>query len=240
MCFACGETICKSLFVHLPEENGVIMNQAQSGRYSTQGLTEGQYEPGSQDRVCKNLLGIKSKRKMDKFEADGLLTALKTLITYFDVTHKFTAEDVRFIHKTWLGQIYAWAGKYRQVNLSKGFFSFAAANQIPRLMAEFEKNELATYTPCNFKNMDDIVTAIAIVHTELVLIHPFREGNGRMSRMLADFMAVQANLPLLNYSGIRGKRRKEYFAAVRAGLAHNYKPMINIFSEVIKRTLKDE
>jgi cell filamentation protein len=40
-----------------------------TGRYDTSGLTEAQSEPGSRGRVLKNLLGIKSKREMDRIEA---------------------------------------------------------------------------------------------------------------------------------------------------------------------------
>jgi len=52
-------------------------------------------------------------------------------------------------------------------------------------MLEFEKKELHEYTPCRFNSMDKIVEALAVVHTELVLIHPFREGNGRIARLLS-------------------------------------------------------
>lgn len=38
---------------------------------------------------------------------------------------------------------------------------------------------------------EQLIEAIAITHVELILIHPFREGNGRLSRLLADVMAVQ-------------------------------------------------
>jgi len=136
----------------------------------------------------------------------------------------------------WLEPIYAWAGKYRQVNLSKGDFPFAAANQIPRLMMEFEKGPLCQYTPCRFTIMDEIVRAIAIVHTELLLIHPFREGNGRTARLLAILMALQARLAPLDFGGIKGRKRHEYFAAVQAGLDRDYKPMENVFNAVIRRT----
>jgi len=85
-------------------------------RYDTQELIEGQYEHGSEERVCRNLLGIISKRKMDKLEAERLLQALKILSGYFSKTHRFTAEDILFIHKTWLGEIYFWAGKYTLEN----------------------------------------------------------------------------------------------------------------------------
>ena len=80
------------------------------------------------------------------------------------------------MHKIWLGDIYDWAGEYRQVNVSKGDFNFAASLHIPQLMAEFEKGPLRKHTPCNFKSMERVFQALAEVHVELVLIHPFREG----------------------------------------------------------------
>jgi cell filamentation protein len=122
------------------------------------------------------------------------------------------------------------------VNLSKGDFPFAAANQISRLMMEFEKGPLREYTPCRFTVMREIARAIAVVHTELLLIHPFREGNGRAARLLAVLMALQAGLPPLDFGGIKGRKRQQYFSAVKAGLDRDYKPMEKVFSAVISRT----
>ena len=69
------------------------------------------------------------------------------------------------------------------------------------------------------------------------LIHPFRDGNGRIARVLATLMALQARLPLLDFSLIAAERRKEYFAAVQAGLDKNYQPMQTIFAAIIGRSL---
>jgi cell filamentation protein len=44
------------------------------------------------------------------------------------VDQRFTAADIRRMHRLWLGEIYVWAGEYRQVNMAKGEFMFAAAN----------------------------------------------------------------------------------------------------------------
>ena len=206
------------------------------GHYDASGLIEAQFEPGSRGRVLRNLLGIKSKREMDQVEAQEQLRTLEELVRIYDQTHRFTAADVRRIHKMWLEPIYAWAGKYRQVNLSKGDFTFAAANQIPRSMMEFEKGPLREYTPCRFSGMSEIARAIAVVHAELLLIHPFREGNGRVARLLAVLMALQAGLPPLDFGNIKGRKRQEYFRAVQAGLDRDYKPMEKVFSAVIRRT----
>jgi cell filamentation protein len=142
------------------------------------------------------------------------------------------------MHKIWLGEIYGWAGNYRLVNVSKGDFHFAAAKQIPLLMDEFEKGSLRIHTPCNFKKPERVVQALAEVHVELVLIHPFREGNGRIARLLSTLMASQAGLPILNFSDITGKRRKEYFAAINSGLGRNYKPMERFFKNIVDKTVK--
>jgi cell filamentation protein len=207
-----------------------------SPRYSTENLTEAQFQSGSNRRVLKNLLGIKRKREMDTLEAVKLSEATDWAIRNYSVDYRFTAQDINVLHQQWLGAIYPWAGQHRQVNISKGGFTFAMAAQVTRLMAEFERDVLAKYTPCNFNNRDDVIEALAITHCELVLIHPYREGNGRTSRLLATLMALQAGLPLLDFSGITGKAKQAYFFAVQAGLGRDYEPMKNIFKKVVARS----
>lgn len=206
-------------------------------RYDVSGLTEAQFEPGSDGLVLRNLLGITSPAEMDAVEANALIEAMDRLVRMYDAEHRFTAGDICKFHRVWLGGIYAWAGEYRQVNVSKGNFMFAAAGRIQALMAEFERDVLASCTPCNFGTTDESVSALAVAHVELVLIHPFREGNGRISRVLSTLMALQAGLPLLDFGTIAGEKKESYFAAVRTGLDRNYRPMERIFSEVIERSV---
>jgi len=104
-------------------------------------------------------------------------------------------------------------------------------------MTDLEKGALKQYTPCHCDSQE-LTIALAVVHTELLLIHPFREGNGRLARLLASLMALQSGMPLLYFGGIKGKRKEEYFAAVRAGLDRNYEPMRKIFEDIISLSLK--
>jgi len=210
---------------------------SKDGRYDVSGLTEAQFEPGSNEQVLKNRSDINSPQEMDDAEARALERTMAVLVGQYDEKHRFTAADLRAIHKSWLGEIYEWAGDYRQVNVSKGDFPFAAAARVPALMEQFERDVLARYTPCNFSERADITRALAETHVELVLIHPFREGNGRLARVLSILMALQAGLPLLNFSLIAEEKKQEYFDAVQAGLDKNYKPMERIFAEIIERSL---
>jgi len=206
------------------------------GRYDTSHLPEDQYEPGSRGLVLKNRLGIRSQREMDRVEGREYIRAHSEVVRIFGQDHTFTAADVCKIHGIWLGPIYSWAGRYRQVNLIKDNFPFAPAREIPRLMDGFEKGPLKEFTPCRVGSTEEVIKALAIVHAELVLIHPFREGNGRLARLLSVLMALQAGLPTLDFGGITGRRKQEYFSAVQAGLGQDYRQMERIFSDVVGRT----
>ena len=80
--------------------------------------------------------------------------------------------------------------------------------------------------------------ALAVVHAELILIHPFREGNGRCARVLATLMALQSDLPPLDFSGIEGKEKRRYIAAIHTAMGRDYEPMQEIFRRIIARTFR--
>jgi cell filamentation protein len=206
-------------------------------RYDTSGLAEAQLEPGSRGRVLKNLPGIKSSRRMDDAEASALKAAMESFVATYDEHHRFSVHDICRMHARWLGGIYAWAGDYRQVNVSKGGFPFAAANRIPALMEDYSRKVLARRTPCRPSQREEIPSALAETHVELVLIHPFREGNGRIARVLSTLMALQAGLPPLDFRLIAARARNRYFAAIQAGMDRNYEPMEKLFAAIIDRSL---
>lgn len=194
--------------------------------------------PGSKGQVLKNLLGITTRQEIDRVETELLFEVSDQILDELGRDKQFTVEDLCRIHRRWLGSVYEWAGMYRQVMMSKGSLMFAAPAHIPNLMIVFEKEILKKYTPCIFYSRQEVISALAIVHTELILIHPFREGNGRISRLLATVMALQADLPPLDFSCFATERQEEYFAAVRYGLDREYAPMEKVFTGVVAHSLQ--
>ena len=192
-----------------------------SSRYAAG--AEGEFQPGSDGQVLRNKLTVTDPSEMDEAEL-ALLHKLYEAVLLDDFPdRRLDVADLKTWHRRWLGNVYDWAGQERSVNRAKGGFHFAAAAQVPRLLAAFERDCLARFTPCRLENAAAI-EAIAVAHVEFILIHPFREGNGRLSRLLADVMATQAGHGPLDYSTWdAGKAR--YIAAIHAGLAGDYAPM---------------
>lgn len=193
-------------------------------RYDMDG-SEGQHEPGSAEEVLKNRLGIASVPEMNELELMLLQQLYEQVLLQALPRGHVTVAMLREWHRRWLGNVYDWAGQDRGVNMSKGGFAFAAAAQIPRLLTLFERDILARFTPCTAMGDDALVEAIATVHVEFILIHPFREGNGRLSRLLADVMAVQAGREPLDYSSWDANKAA-YIAAIHAGMSGDYRPMM--------------
>ncbi len=216
------------------------MTERTTGRYCVS--TDEDFEPGSNNEVLKNYLGIKSKEQMGLLEAQELKRTEIELADIYESTHQFTVNDICNIHELWLGDIYPCAGKFRTVNMSKDGFPFAAADRIQSLMIQFEKDCLSQYTPCCFESDEELAYALAFVHIEFIIIHPFREGNGRAARLLADLMALQAGRPPLNFSNINHIKNElgfnRYIQAIHAGHGQNVEPLKQVFLTILRDSKK--
>lgn len=185
---------------------------------------EGEFEPGSNGQVLRNLVGIRTAEDMDEVELSLLAQLYEAVLIDELPDRQLSVADLKNWHRLWLGNVYPWAGQERSVNMSKNGFPFATAALIPDLLVEFERKFLSRWTPCSTIPEDNLVQAIAETHVEFILIHPFREGNGRLSRLLADVMAVQADFAPLDYSNWETEKAR-YIGAIHAGLSGDYAPM---------------
>ena len=200
-------------------------------RYAVHGA-QGEFQPGSNDLVLANKLGIQSVEDMNELELELLQRLYEEVLVKHLPNRALTVDDLKTWHRRWLGNVFAWAGQERLVNMGKDGFMFAASAQIPRLLADFERSCLNRWTPCHDMDADGLVEAIAITHVEFILIHPFREGNGRLSRLLADVMAVQSGREPLDYSTWNADK-PAYIQAIHQGVQMEYAPMKRLVAQAL-------
>jgi cell filamentation protein len=108
---------------------------------------------------------------------------------------------------------------------------------IPRLMKEFSLSLLESNTPLHSMPVKTLALLLVKIHTEFIIIHPFREGNGRTIRLLLSLIAHQAGYAGMDFSFIKekGKEFKKYIKAIQAGIKGDYFPMTNIMEKALSR-----
>lgn len=91
-----------------------------------------------------------------------------------------TFAALQAIHKYLFEDVYDFAGKLRTVNLAKGNFRFAPLMYLEAALANIDRMPQSTY--------DEIIEK----YVEMNIAHPFREGNGRSTRIWLDLMLKRA------------------------------------------------
>src|SRR5688500_17969984 len=104
-------------------------------RYRAAQEVEAQLEPGWGGPVLRNLAGIRTKTEMDRAEFEALVRVEEDCLHRLTAETRFTANLICEMHRDWLGGLYAWAGRYRTVEMSKGGFTWPPAYLIPDHMA---------------------------------------------------------------------------------------------------------
>ena len=129
---------------------------------------------------------------------------------------------IKNLHARMLGDVWRWAGKYRITERNLGIHHY----EIPMAMRELLEDAKAwvqhkTYPP------DEIAVRF---HHRLVKIHPFPNGNGRHSRLLADLLVMSLGGERFTWGRANlqqaGDVRRGYIEALQAADHHDYAPLL--------------
>lgn len=187
--------------------------------------------PNNESELLPNRLGLKTTEDIGLSEFEGFLKAEILLTEKLTARTKFSIKYIKKLHKTALKHLYSFAGEYRDVNMSKAGFPFPAAKFLPNSMTEFQ-DEVLSKLPSKYDNQDELIRDIAIVHGELLFIHPFREGNGRTARILANLMCRKQGYKALKFELIDEKLFPLYVEAVQQSANKQYGKMIKIIQAI--------
>lgn len=124
-----------------------------------------------------------------------------------------TVKGLQQIHAYLFGGLYDFAGQVRSVNLAKGGFQFAMAQYLPQTLSSIEQMPENTF--------EQIVDK----YVEMNIAHPFREGNGRSTRIWLDLILKKRLKKCIDWSLIN---KKEYLNAMQLSVvnASNIKSLL--------------
>ena len=163
---------------------------------------------------------IAFRRELNEAEQDNILRAQEwALARKRDLlTEKFICD----LHRRMLGDVWRWAGKFRTSERNLGVPYWTIPVELRNLLEDTK-----TWIACDSFPPDEIAVRF---HHRLVQIHPFPNGNGRHSRLMADLLVMQSGRPrfswgwesLLEKGGVRAR----YIAALHAADDHDIRTLV--------------
>ncbi|MDX1302807.1 putative adenosine monophosphate-protein transferase Fic [Photobacterium sp.] len=163
--------------------------------------------PGSS--VLVNKLSIFDEDELALAERDFTKVRAEHFEPEFD---QFNLQYLKKIHYILFQDLYRWAGQIRRVDITKGQTRFCHVHNIEReaerLFAALARDNYLCDLP-----FDHFIKKIAHYYCELNVIHPFREGNGRVQRIFFEILAINAGYEIC-WEGIN---LKEWVDANQAG-----------------------
>lgn len=170
-----------------------------------------------------NYAGCLDHEEVRRQEDVGVARAFE-LVSNLHTDTRLTVELVRDIHRELMGDIYPFAGEYRTVALSKGDAYWPLPpNGIEPHIARVQQ-EVFVRTPMYTSDRDALCLFVAEVMNEILAVHPFREGNGRVARLIGSLIFLQNNLPPIS-EWDRERDATPYIDACRAGMLREHAPL---------------
>ena len=140
--------------------------------------------------VLNNKLGIQNQAELNRVEEQLSKRKARKLFESGDIDCIKVGmfEGLAFIHGYLFEDIYDFAGKIRDVNIAKGNFRFASVMHLKSSLEYIDKMPQGTF--------DQIVEK----YVEMNIAHPFREGNGRATRIWLDIIFKNAIKQVIDWN----------------------------------------
>lgn len=152
--------------------------------------------------ILKNKLNISNQIELSKVEEKMSKQKAKQLFDSGDINKVKigTFEGLTYIHNYLFEDIYDFAGKIRTVNIAKGDFRFAPLMYLQPSLEYIDKMPQNTF--------DQIIEK----YVEMNIAHPFREGNGRATRIWLDLILKKEIKQVIDWNLID---KEEYLSAMQ-------------------------
>ena len=167
---------------------------------------------------------LATREELNEWERDNILEARQWALADRQLTHLNPISEgyIRELHRRMFDQTWKWAGTYRKTEKTFGVLPLQICERLGQLLGN------AGYWLAN-KTYDVDECAVRL-HYELVVIHPFPNGNGRHARLIADVVAARNGRPVLTWGSKdiapAGAARDAYLKALHQADQGNVTPLL--------------
>lgn len=201
-------------------------------------------KPKSATSYKETAFGILPRSKVVELEKEGIKRVQGYILSLSEKKTKITPEVILKIHKIGFGFIFPdWAGKFRIEDVTVGEYEPPYYSKVPVFVKTLcdDLEERLKHLPLQEdeeKYLAQVIEILAWFQHRFVWIHPFKDYNGRVARLLTNLLALNLGLPILSIKSDTGRDRTSYVKAMIAADNHNYSKLERLIANAFKQSLE--
>lgn len=188
--------------------------------------------------------GILPRSRVVELEQKGVKRAQEYILKLADKRTKVKPTLIRDIHQVGFGFIFPdWAGKFRTVDVTVGEYEPPHYSKISVLIKNLcdDLEERLKHIPSikdEERFLAEVISFLAWFQHRFVWIHPFKDYNGRVARLLTNLLALNLGLPILSIKAETGQDRNVYIKAMKEADQNDYSRLEKLIANALKESLE--
>ena len=201
-------------------------------------------KPKSATSYIDTAFGIIPRSKVVVLEQQGVRKAQRHIIKLSERKAEITLGLIRNVHKVGFGFIFPdWAGKFRTIDVAVGEYEPPHYSRISELVKNLcdDLSERLKHLPSLESKEEFLAEAISLLawfQHRFVWIHPFKDYNGRVARLLTNLLSLNLRLPILTIKAETGRDRDRYVKAMEAADKQGYSKLEDLIAKALKESLE--
>lgn len=201
-------------------------------------------KPKGATSLKETAFGILPRSKIIPLEAEGIKKALQYIIRLSEKKAKITPDIIQDIHKEAFSFIFPdWAGKFRTIDVTVGEYEPPHYSKIAVLVKNLcdDLEERLKHIPSledEEQFLAEVISLLAWFQHRFVWIHPFKDYNGRVARLITNLLVLNFGLPALEIKAESGADRQRYIKSLKAADKHDPLKLENLLAKALKESLE--
>ncbi len=201
-------------------------------------------KPKSTTSFKETVFGILPRSEIVKLEAEGIKKAQQYIIKLSNRKTKITPQVILDIHKVGFGLIFPdWTGKFRTIDVTVGDYEPPHYSKVPELVKNLceDLTERLKYLPFHQNEevfLSELISLLAWFQHRFVWIHPFRDYNGRVARLLTNLLLLNLGFPIITIKAETGRDRDKYVKAMKAADQNDLSKLEKLLAKALEENLR--
>lgn len=202
-------------------------------------------KPKSATTFKETAFGVLPRSEIVELEAEGVRKAQQYIIKQSNRKTEITSQVILDIHKVGFGFIFPdWAGKFRTIDVTVGDYEPPHYSRVSGLIKNLCEDLTERLKHISFPQNDEVflselISLLAWFQHRFVWIHPFRDYNGRIARMLTNLLLLNLGFPIITIKAETGRDRDQYIEAMKAADNYDLSKLESLLAQALEANLEE-